>query len=67
MRWNRRRLPHHHLPALGALDPDIGVAAVKQLGLAVDDSIYFDLAGDDHRVVAVNLHVLDGAARFSDT
>src|SRR5262245_178454 len=58
---DRRRLLCHHLPAFRPFSPHVGVAAVEQLGLALDDGVYPDLAGHHHGVLAVDLHVLDRA------
>src|SRR5262245_5940190 len=61
LRRLRRRLPCHHLPAFRPFSPHVGVAAVEQLGLALDDGVYPDVAGHHHGVVAVDLDVLDRA------
>src|SRR5262245_44099927 len=65
LRRDRRRLPCHHLPAFRPFSPHVGVAAVEQLGLALDDGVYPDLAGHDNGVVAVDLHVLDRALELA--
>lgn len=57
---NRRGLPHHHLPALHPLDPNISVAAVEQFGFALDAHVQLRVARHDNHL-AVDLYVLDWA------
>ena len=59
-RGSRRGLPRHHLPTLRAFDLHIGVAAVEQLGVAVNENIHLHVAGHHNRL-AVDLDVLDRA------